>query len=74
MIPDAVVVNEWRLNNNDNSGFTVVQAGYTAVKWTVKDVAKVSKKGVITAKSKGTCYIYVIGVNGVQKKVKVAVK
>ena len=48
--------------------------GYTAVKWTVKDVAKVSKKGVITAKSKGTCYIYVIGVNGVQKKVKVAVK
>ena len=39
-----------------------------------EDIAKVSKKGVITAKKKGTCYIYVIGVNGVQKKVKVAVK
>ena len=41
---------------------------------TNEDIAKVSKKGVITAKSKGTCYIYVMGVNGAQKKIKVTVK
>lgn len=37
-------------------------------------VAKVSKAGKITAKKKGTCYVYVIGANGVWKAVKVTVK
>jgi len=37
-------------------------------------VAKVSKAGKITAKKKGTCYVYVIGKNGVWKSIKVTVK
>lgn len=38
------------------------------------DIATVSKKGVITAKRKGTCTVYVYAVNGMAKKVKVTVK
>ncbi|MGN1130922.1 MAG: Ig-like domain-containing protein, partial [Ruminococcus sp.] len=37
-------------------------------------IAKVNTKGVITAKSKGECNIYVYAQNGVYKKVKVTVK
>jgi len=37
-------------------------------------IATVSSKGVIKAKRKGTCYIYVYTQNGVCKKVKVTVK
>lgn len=37
-------------------------------------IATVSSKGVITAKGKGVCYIYVYAQNGVYKKVKVTVK
>ena len=37
-------------------------------------VATVSKKGVVKAKGKGTCYIYVYAQNGVYKRVKVTVK
>ncbi len=37
-------------------------------------VATVSSKGVVTAKKKGTCYIYAYAQNGVFKKVKVTVK
>ena len=37
-------------------------------------VASVSKNGVITAQQKGKCYIYVVTVNGVYKKIKVTVK
>ncbi len=37
-------------------------------------VATVSSKGVITAKKKGTCTIYVYAQNGIYKKVKVTVK
>ena len=37
------------------------------------DVATVSSKGVITAKAKGTCNVYVIAPNGVSKAVKVTV-
>ena len=39
-----------------------------------KDVATVSKKGVIKAISKGTCDVYVYAQNGVYKKIKVVVK
>ena len=39
-----------------------------------QDVAVVSKKGVITAKKKGKCSVYVYAQNGVYKKVKVTVK
>ena len=39
-----------------------------------QDVAVVSKKGVITAKKKGKCSIYVYAQNGVYKRVKVTVK
>ena len=37
-------------------------------------VAKVSTTGKITAKKKGTCYVYVLGKNGVWKSIKVTVK
>ena len=37
-------------------------------------VATVNKKGVVTAKKKGTAYIYVYAQNGVCKKVKISVK
>lgn len=37
-------------------------------------VATVNSKGVITAKGKGTCYIYVYAQNGVYKRIKVTVK
>ena len=41
---------------------------------TNKKVAAVNKSGKITAKGKGTCYVYVYAHNGVFKKIKVAVK
>ena len=37
-------------------------------------VASVNANGVITAKSKGTCYIYAYAHNGVSKQIKVTVK
>ena len=37
-------------------------------------IAKVSKKGKITAKKKGTCYIYAYAQNGVMAKIKISVK
>ena len=37
-------------------------------------VATVTKKGVIRAKAKGTCMVYVYAQNGVYKKIKVTVK
>ena len=39
-----------------------------------KKVATVSKDGKITAKGKGTCYVYIYAVNGCAKKVKGTVK
>lgn len=39
-----------------------------------KKVATVSKKGVVKAKSKGTCYIYCYDQSGFYKKVKIKVK
>lgn len=36
-------------------------------------VAKVNSKGIITAKGKGICYIYVVAGNGVQKRIKIVV-
>ena len=38
------------------------------------EVAKVSKKGVITGKKKGTCYVYAYAQNGVFAKIRVTVK
>ncbi|MCH5253053.1 MAG: Ig-like domain-containing protein [Lachnospiraceae bacterium] len=43
-------------------------------KSTDTDVAKVSKKGKIIAKGKGTCIVYVFAQNGCAKKMKVTVK
>lgn len=40
---------------------------------TNRRVATVNSKGVIEAKSKGTCYIFVFAQNGISKKVKVTV-
>ena len=37
-------------------------------------IATVSKKGVIKAKAKGTCYVYAYAQNGKCKKIKVRVK
>ena len=39
-----------------------------------KKIATVSKKGVVKAKAKGTCYVYAYAQNGVAKKIKVTVK
>ncbi|SFA86775.1 The GLUG motif-containing protein [Acetitomaculum ruminis DSM 5522] len=39
-----------------------------------KKIASVDKKGKITAKGKGTCYIYIYSHNGITSKVKVTVK
>ena len=38
------------------------------------NIATVTSKGVIKAKKKGTCYVYVYAQNGVYKKIKVTVK
>lgn len=38
------------------------------------DIATVNSKGKVTAKAKGTCYIYCYGLNGLTKKVKVTVR
>jgi len=37
-------------------------------------VATVSASGKITAKAKGTCYVYAVAVNGMYDKIKVTVK
>ena len=37
-------------------------------------IATISKKGVITGKAKGSCYVYAYAQNGVYKKIKVTVK
>jgi hypothetical protein len=37
-------------------------------------IATVSKKGVVKAKAKGTCYIYAYAQNGVFKKIRIRVK
>lgn len=39
-----------------------------------KQIATVSSNGKITAKGKGTCYVYVFALNGVSKKIKVTVR
>ena len=39
-----------------------------------KNVAAVNGSGKITAKGKGSCYVYAIATNGVRKAVKVTVK
>ena len=39
-----------------------------------KNIATVTSKGVVKAKKKGSCYIYVYAQNGVYKKIKVTVK
>ena len=39
-----------------------------------KNIATVTSKGVVKAKKKGSCYIYVYAQNGVYKKVKITVK
>ena len=37
-------------------------------------VAKVSKKGVVTAKAAGACYVYAYAQDGVSQRIKVTVK
>jgi hypothetical protein len=37
-------------------------------------IATVSSKGVVTAKKKGTCYVYCYAINGTYKRVKITVK
>ncbi len=39
-----------------------------------KKVATVSKSGKITAKSKGSCYIYIFAHNGASKRIKITVR
>ena len=49
---------------------------HVAVRYESTDVniATVSKKGVVKAKNKGTCYVYAYAQNGISKRVKVTVK
>ena len=50
---------------------------YTAeIRWVSSDtkIVKVDKKGKITAKKKGSCYVYAFTRNGLGKRVKVTVK
>ncbi len=49
-------------------------ASQTRFETTNKKIATISSSGKITAKSKGTCYVYVYAQNGVNKKIKVTVK
>ena len=51
-------------------------AGHQNIKYESSNskVASVTSKGVIKAKSKGTCYIYVYAQNGMYKRIKVTVK
>ena len=59
-----------------------VKASYKPVKihravryeTTNRKIATVTKKGVVKAKKKGTCYIYAFAQNGVYKKIKIVVK
>ena len=60
---------------------TVVKKGTTVkehrkIKYETSNskIAKVTKKGVIKAKKKGTCYVYAYAQNGICKKIKVTVK
>ena len=46
----------------------------TAYETSNKKIATVTSKGVIKAKKKGTCYVYVYTQNGIFKKIKVTVK
>ncbi len=39
-----------------------------------KEIATVNSKGKITAKAKGTCYVYAYAQNGVYKRIKVTVE
>ena len=50
-------------------------AGHQNIKYESSNtkVASVSSKGVIKAKKKGTCYIYVYAQNGVYKRIKAVV-
>ena len=59
-----------------DSSKKLLEAGHAAVyryRSTAKYVATVDENGVITAKGKGICYIYVYAQNGVKAKVKVKV-
>lgn len=49
---------------------------YRALKYETRNaaVATVSGKGVVTAKARGTCYVYAYAQNGVFKTIKVTVK
>ena len=53
-----------------------IQEHVPRIRFTSSDqaVATVNSKGKVTARAKGTCYIYCYGLNGVSRKVKITVK
>ena len=53
-----------------------IQEHIPRIRFTSSDqaVATVNSKGKVTARAKGTCYIYCYGLNGVSRKVKITVK
>ncbi len=57
-----------------NSGKKLSNHRKLSYESTNKEVAAVSKKGVIQGRKAGTCYIYVYAENGIFKKIKVTVK
>ena len=82
---ESVKVNKTSVSLKTGEKFTIqaslVEKGqpvkqHAAIKYESSNskVASVTSKGVIKAKSKGTCYIYVYAQNGVYKRIKVTVK
>ena len=63
-----------RIKSENNRKDLISHTSFYRYYTTNSKVATVSKAGVIKAKGKGTCSIYVLANNGVYKKVKVKVK
>ena len=63
-----------RIKSENSRKDLISHTGFYRYYTTNSKVATVSKTGVIKAKGKGSCSIYVLANNGVYKKVKVKVK
>ncbi len=49
-------------------------ASSTCFETTNQEIAAITNRGIITAKAKGTCYVYVYAQNGIYKKIKITVE
>ena len=69
----AKIKAKYKLVKPNKRGMTEGHAKLYRYATTDSAVATVNKAGKITAKGKGTCMIYVIGINGVSRGVEVTV-